>query len=81
MSLVKNMAKYCYYDSRNKVWHIRRRIKGKQLFFGTYPTEEEAALAVKFFEKNGWKKEDNWRIKAEVKEIFRNRRGNTNGSS
>lgn len=75
------MAKYCYWDGKNKVFQIRRRIQGKTLNFGTYPNEEEAALAVEFFEKNGWNKEDNWKIKAKVKEIFRNKRGNTNGAS
>ena len=75
------MAKYCYWDTKNKVYHIRRRINGKNINFGTYPTEEEAALAVELYEKCGWKKEDNWRIKAEVKEIFRNRMGLKNGAS
>ena len=77
----KNMAKYCYYDSKNKVYHIRKRINGKQQFFGTYPNEEEASLAVKLFEKTGWKKEDNWAIKAKVKEIFRNKEADKNGAS
>lgn len=75
------MAKYCYWNEKNKVYHIRRRINGKNINFGTYPTEEEAALAVELYAKSGWNKEDNWAIKAKVKEIFRNKRRNTNGSS
>ena len=67
------MAKYCYWDGKNKCFYVRRRIKGALINFGTYPNEEEAALAVELFEKTGWNKEDNWKIKAEVKEIFRNK--------
>ena len=65
------MAKYCYWDKKNKVFHVRRRIQGKMLNFGTYRTEEEAALAVELFEKTGWNKKDNWKIKAKVKEILK----------
>ena len=37
----------------------------------TNVTEEEAALAVELFEKTGWNKKDNWKIKAKVKEILK----------
>jgi len=66
------MVKYVYYDSRNEVWRVSKRINGKQTLFGTYNTEEEAALAAELFEKTGWHKEDNWVIKAEVKEKLKN---------
>lgn len=64
------MTKYVYWDEKNKVFKIRRQIKGKTLYFGSYAKEKEAALAVELFEKNGWNKKDNWKIKAKVKEIM-----------
>lgn len=69
------MAKYCYWDEKNKVYRIRRRIKGKLTHFGTYPNEKEAALAVELYEKTGWNKKDNWKIKAKVKEIIEIKQG------
>ncbi|MBQ2651924.1 MAG: hypothetical protein IJF83_00055 [Methanobrevibacter sp.] len=64
------MGKYVYRDNKNNVFRISRRINGKQLNFGTYPTQEEANLAVELYEKHGWNKENNWAIKAQVKEIM-----------
>lgn len=64
------MVKYCYWDSKNEIFHIRKRVRGRITNFGTYKTLEECRLAVKLFEESGWKKEDNWRIKYEVKKIL-----------
>ena len=58
-----------YYSPCSKGFRVRKRINGKQYSFGTYPTEEAAKLAVKLFMENGWNPEDNWRIRAEVREL------------
>lgn len=60
--------KHCYYDDKKKLYTIKKRSNGKTEFFGSYKTIEEATLAVELFEKSGWHKEDNWVIRAEVKE-------------
>ena len=75
------MVKYCYWDEKNKCFHVRRRINGTNINFGTYPNEEEAALAVELYSKQGWNKENNWAIKAQVKEIIRNSTVIKNGAS
>ena len=62
--------KYSYYDRRNNMFTIARTINGRRVYFGTYKSEEAARLAVSLFEKYGWNKEYNWRVKAEVKEIL-----------
>ena len=71
------MAKYYYWNAANKMWTINKRINGQMHFFGYYKTEKAAQLAVKLYQKYGWKKENNWRIKHEVKQII----GGKNGSS
>ena len=65
--------KHCYYDSKKKRYHINKTINGKTEFFGSYKNIEEAKLAVELFEKSGWHKEDNWVIRAEVKEKLNGR--------
>ena len=58
--------KYYYFD---KYWNNFRIVKNR-VYFGTYKTEEAARLAVWLYEKYGWDKENNWRVKAEVNEIL-----------
>ena len=70
--------KHCYYDEKKKLYNIKKTINNKTEFFGAYKNIEEAKLAVKLFEKTGWHKEDNWIIRAEVKEQIG---GNQNGTS
>lgn len=60
--------KHCYYNNKTKLYEITKSINGKLEFFGSYKTIEEAKLAVELFEKTGWHKEDNWAVRAEVKE-------------
>lgn len=61
--------KYYYFDKFNNIFRITK----KHVHYGTYKTEEAARLAVQLFEKYGWNREDNWRVKAEVKEILGDR--------
>lgn len=60
--------KYSYYDGNKKLWYIRRRIKGKNINFGTYKTREEATRAVEIYNQIGWDPVKNWAVKAKVKE-------------
>ena len=62
--------KYYFKDSKNGLFHIRKRIGQKTEHFGAYKKEEEAKLAIQIFKKTGWHKEDRWVVKAEVKEIM-----------
>ena len=68
--MIKNQPKYYYWHEGRQCFVIYRRIKGKTNFFGYYKTEKAVQLAVKLFHKYGWKKENNWRIKHEVKQTL-----------
>lgn len=63
--------KFSYYNSEKDIWTIRRKIKGKQIYFGTYKTREEVERAVEIYEKIGWDPVKNWAVKAKVKEEIR----------
>ena len=60
--------KYSYYDENKKVYYIRRKIKGKNINFGTYKKREEVEKAVEIFNRVGWDPVKNWAVKAKVKE-------------
>ena len=62
--------KYYSYNKRAKNWSVARRVNGKQTFFGCYPTEKEAALAVALLDEYGWTKENNWKVRSMVREII-----------
>ena len=66
-----NKPKYYYFSKRQGRWLVQRKFNGKHVNFGQYSTEEEAKMAVELFHKYGWNKENNWRVKAEVKKIFK----------
>lgn len=60
--------KHIRYNETKKLYQIRKTINNKNEFFGSYKNLEEAKLAVELLEKTGWHKEDDWAIRAEVKE-------------
>ena len=60
--------KYYSWHSTKKCYVIEKRINNRKHFFGYYKTEEQVKLAVELFNKYGWNKENNWRVKAEVRE-------------
>lgn len=60
--------KYSYYNEKNKNWVIRRQIKGKKIYFGSYRTREEASKAVEIYNRIGWDPVKNWHVRAKVRE-------------
>jgi len=60
--------KYTNYDSKRKVYRIRRQIKGKVIHFGNYKTREEVERAIEIFEEIGWDPVKNWAVKAKVRD-------------
>lgn len=67
---VKN-PKYYYFLENKGVYVISKNINGLQTYLGYYKTEKAAKLAVELYKKYGWDKKNNWKIKAEVKEILK----------
>lgn len=63
------IPKYYYYNERQGLWIVQKRIGSNLIMFGTYKSEKEAALAVELFNQYGWKKENIWKVKAEAKEL------------
>ena len=66
------MIKHYYYDKIWKKYIIRKRINGKRINYGSYPTEQEAKLIVSELIKNNWDKTKLPEIKAKVKNDLQN---------
>ena len=66
-------GKYYYVNSEGK-FVIKRMFDNKLKYFGTYPTEEQAKLAVEIFELIGWNTDYLWNVKAQVLEEFNYKR-------
>lgn len=60
--------KYSSYNKKTKSWMIKRKIKGKQVYFGSYKTREECEKAVEIYNKIGWDPVKNWHVRAKVRE-------------
>lgn len=67
--------KYYYYDKRADVFIVQKRINGERIYFGRYHSEEAAQYAVKLLVECDWDPENNWRIRAEVNEYIKRRKG------
>ena len=61
------LGKYYYFNNRQGLWIVQKKIRGRTIIFGTYKTEKEAARAVELFNEYGWLKENIWRVKDEAK--------------
>ena len=72
------MVKNIYYDSTKDMYKVSKKINGKMVHFGQFKNKEDAILAKNMFEENGWKVEDNWKIRAQVREIIK--KGESNAS-
>lgn len=53
---MRNIPKY-YYKTPNGKFRIMKKINGKEVNFGSYPTEEEAKNQVQKFIENGWNRD------------------------
>ena len=62
--------KYYHYNRSNKRYIVSKSIDGSQTYLGYYKTEEQAKLAVELYKKYGWSKENNWKVKYEVRKAF-----------
>ena len=60
--------KYSWFDETKGLWVIRRTMKGKRIYFGTYKTRQEVEKAVEIFNRVGWNPIKTWAVKAKVKE-------------
>lgn len=61
------MAKHYYYDKIWKRYRITKRINGKRINYGSYPSEKEAQSIVNELIKNDWDKSKLSEIKEKVK--------------
>ena len=66
------MTKNYYYDKIWKRYRVRKHINGKQVSYGSYPTEEIAQAIVAELILNDWDKFKLAEIKAKVENDLQN---------
>ena len=61
-------TKYIFFDKRKGTWVITKKVMNKPYNFGSYKSLEDAKKARNYFEKNGWSKCLNERLKFSYKQ-------------
>lgn len=61
-------SKYISFDKRKGTWRVHKKVLGKGYNFGSYKSLEDARKARNYFEKNGWGKCLDERLKFSYKQ-------------